>query len=173
MARVFPTGGPTKGADWDFIQEFAKRYPELVDHMKSGRVLSHHDTHILNSLISESDDMKYAVAFYLRKYVPHPNAKIRKESDPFYFGVQNTDFFIESCFVNKEFVPYYQNREQYVDSFLNFIADNPKLYNHYFSIIRSWEITSDAIARATRGDGRGGKGSGNGGDDGPQGFDPL
>lgn len=176
MARVFQTGGPAEGAGWDFIHEFAQRFPGIVDHMKSGRALSHQDTHILNGLISESVDMKYAVAFYLRKYVPYPNPKIKKESDPFYFGLQHTDFFVESCFLDKNFKPYYENREKYLDAFLDFIADNPKLHRHYFPIIRSWELTADAIARASRDGGRGGSGGtggGNDGDSGPQGFDPM
>lgn len=179
MARVFPTGGPTKGQDWDFIQEFAHRFPELVEHMKAGHVLSRHDTHVLNSVVSESDDMKYAVAFYLRKYVHYPDHHLPKEKDPYYFGLRYTDHFIDSCFTNDSFFPYYQHREEYLDAFLDFVSDNPRMHKHYFDVIKSWEATADAIATARRGKGggSGGRGGGNdgghNGDGGPQGFDPL
>ena len=176
MERVFSTGGPTERAAWDFIHEFEQRFPELAEHIKTGRIVSHQDSHILNSLVSESSDMKYAVAFYLRKYIVRPTPGLKNPyTDPYHFGVRWTDQFVDSCFTIKYFFPYYQNRQDYLDALLDFMADKPRLHKQYFDTIKSWEATVDALARASRGTGggSGGKGGSNGGNDGPQGFDPL
>ncbi|MCB9976700.1 MAG: hypothetical protein H6858_03755 [Rhodospirillales bacterium] len=171
MAHNFKAGGPVQGVlPEDLAGMFMNNHPELAGRLKSGFVSRPEDAHLLNTLIRQSSDLKYGIAFFLRKYLHTPMVpKDKYETTAHAFGVRWTDHFISQCFLDKKF-PYAGSREEYLDAFLAFMADKPKIHKGYFDTIRAWEMTDLAIAHASAQSRKGGSGGhsgdGSGGDNG-------
>lgn len=206
MAYNFREGLPRSGFQRNFIQEFEARYPDLVRHLRAG-IVGTADRLQLQVIASESRDMKYASAFYLRKYIRPPIDMKSKEFEegsetqaapskgepsarrelakvvgehPFLYGRRLTLQFIDSCFGDQNFSPYYQDRDRYLDAFLSFMYDKPRIFKHYSNIVRAWEISQVSLSHIARhgrdedgAAGRSDQGSGSGpGGRLPGGFDP-
>ncbi|MCB1591248.1 MAG: hypothetical protein KDI90_02230 [Alphaproteobacteria bacterium] len=174
MAQNLQPAGPSGAFNKTYVDILSGQYPELVGRLREHRV-SREDSTLLNRLVSESTQMRVAVALHLAKYAP-------EGSKPREFADSNLEAFIEQCFVKK-----HPHREVLMDGILAFLVDNRKVFQHYTDLIRSWETTETSLARimskggtdGRRGDSSSGSGSSSGsnsGKSGPEGeipgFDP-
>ncbi len=139
LVRSFPEGH-NQAFRKKYVNIFADNYPSLLKKIISGKGFGQEESVQLAGIMNQSKDMRIAVALHLAKFAP-PQTQAKN------FGRKTIETFIENWYQSDKHV----SKDIIMDGIIDFMMGNKEEVEHFSKVIRSWEATQSAIARAMNG----------------------